>query len=90
MLILIQISIYHLYERNFPILVDALEGIAYSGVVVTITDDTLVVHTQDDMRREVLVCFFLTSRIGLISNQRRLGSEDTHIIDDEVISVPVG
>ena len=79
-----------MYIRNNSLAVDALEGIIDGGVVVTITDDTLVVHTQDDMRREVLVCFFLTSRIGLISDQRRLGGEDTHIIDDKVVSVPVG
>ena len=42
------------------------------------------------MRRRFLFGFLLTSRIGLISNQWRLSSEDTHIIDDEVISVPVG
>ena len=41
------------------------------------------------MGKRVGFVLVLTGRVRLINHQRRFGSEDTHVVDDEVISIIV-
>ena len=86
---LIQITVFHRFEVFYAFAVLTVNGIIDGGVVIAFAGDTLVVHTQDDVGRCVIILAFLTCRCSLVSDQRRFGSDNTHIIDDEVVTVPV-
>ena len=47
----------------------------------------MVVHTEHDVRKGVAFVLVLTGGVRLINHQRRLGREDTHIVNDEVVTV---
>ena len=53
-------------------IVYTLDGIVHLNIVVSLTRDTLIIHTEENMRRLILFAFLLTSRVGLIGNQRRI------------------
>ena len=53
------------------------------------TGDTLIVHTNDDISGGIGFVRIHTGGAGLISDQRRFGSKDTHVIDDKVVSIEV-
>ena len=90
MLLFIEVVIYHLYETRSTLFVHAFDGVIDAFIVVSFSCDSLIIQTQDDMCRGLYVFFLLTCRIGLISDQRLFGSEDTHIVDHKVVSVPTG
>ena len=85
-----EVVIYHLYKTRSTLLVHAFDGVIDAFIVVSFSCDSLIIQTQDDMCRGLYVFFLLTCRIGLISDQRLFGSEDTHIVDHKVVSVPTG
>ena len=87
--IFLKVSVGYAYETFRTIRSDLPYGIAYLFVIVALAGDTLIVQAQQNVRIFLRMTVILTGRLRLISDQRLLGSEDTHIIDHEVITVEV-
>ena len=85
--VLIIIAVLQFQERGVVGFGDLLNGIELATRSIDLIGEALVVHTEHDMGEGVAFVLVLTGGIRLINHQRRFGSEDTHIIDDEVITV---
>ena len=85
----IDVSIRHPHKTKHAIRSHLLDGITYSCIVVSFAGNALVVYTKQHMRIFLRMTIVITGRLCLICNQRRFGSEDTHIINDEVVSIKV-
>ena len=66
-----------------------LDGVELGTLGIGFIGKSLIVHTEHDMGERVGFVLVLAGRVRLINHQRWFGREDTHIIDDEVISIIV-
>ncbi len=67
-----------------------LDGVILITGYIYVFGESLVVHTEYDVGKGVVLVVRLTSCVSLINHQRGFGSEDTHIVNDEVVTVIIG
>ena len=86
----IQIAVYHGHISKCAIRKRQLiHRIEHRFIIELIINKALIIHTEHDVNNRVGIVLLHALGIRLISHQRRLRSKDTHIINDEVISVKV-
>ena len=85
---LIIVSVLQLHEGGVVGFGDLLNRIILVSQVIQLLRESLIVHAEHDVGQGVIIVTALTTGcVCLIDHQRRFGSEDTHIVDDEVITI---
>ena len=82
-------AVYRGNEFCFHTIFHMLDGIIYVMIVVSLVVESLVVHAEHYVRYLVGLALFHTGGVCLICNERRLGGEDAHVVNDKVITVIV-
>ena len=82
-------AVYRGNEFCFHTIFHMLDGIIYVVIVVSLVVESLVVHAEHYVRYLVGLALFHTGGVCLVGNERRLGSEDAHVVDDKVVTVIV-
>ena len=91
----VEVAVHHRYKtiggvfRCF-IYRHLLDRVINIGVVEAMIDESLIIDTEYDMRDGIVLGIVHAAGVGLVGNQRRFGSEDAYIVDDEVVAIEVG